>query len=235
MQKDLAAEHCPLKLLSYRDDKILSHLPTFSDLDDLVRQYHAAAEFERPALRTRLFFKLSPFLLKSLSWYCHISNGCGVNCRVGDLLSTSYIVFTNLIDQFDFDRRLNFLGYVVNGLSWGIFNSYMKERHYSEHRILLSASERLLKKSSDENIEERWLSAVEMEELLSILSPAIRDLFLLHFLFGYSLADLGALLGRKEKTIQKIIERARKKIVGEFKSRETYESMTISGVLKGDF
>jgi len=216
MHKPLAEGHCPLKLLLRRENIILSHRPTLSDFDDLVRQYYAAAEMEQSALRTTLFFKLSPFLLKSLSWYCQISNGCGVNCRVGDLLSTSYIVFTNLIDQFDFDRHLNFLGYIVNGLSWGIFNSYMKERHYSEHRILLSASETLLKKSSDENIEERWLSVVEIEELLSIMSPGIRNLFLLHFLFGYSLAELAALFDKKVKTIQKIIERARKRIVREF-------------------
>jgi RNA polymerase sigma factor (sigma-70 family) len=216
MREALTEENCPLKMLMRREDIILSNLPTLSDLDDLVRQYRAASELEQPGLRTALFFKFSPFLLKALSWYCHASNGCGVNCRVGDLLSSSYIAFTHLIDDFDFDRHLNFLGYVVNGLSWGIFNSYMKERRYNKQRILLSTGATILKKSTEVDTEEQWLSAVEMEELLSILSPAIRNLFLLHFLFGYSLADLATLFNTKEKTLQKTIERARKKIIGEF-------------------
>jgi len=41
--------------------------------------------------------------------------------------------------------------------------------------------------------EERWLSAVELEELLSVLNPKICTLFLLHHLFGYSYADLAAI------------------------------------------
>ncbi len=222
MYRSLSEEHCPLRLLLHRDDIFLSDLPTLSDLDDLVRQYQTAPERDRHLLRKTLFFKLSPFLLRSLSWYCQASNGCGVNCRVGDLLSTSYLVFAHLIDEFDFDRHLNFLGYIVHGLSWGIFNSYMKERHYRERRILLSASESLLKKSREEDVEERWLRDVEIEELLAKFKPALRELFLLHFLFGYSLAELAALFDKKEKTIQKIIERARKRIAREFGGIENW-------------
>lgn len=207
---------CPLKSLPSWGDNILSHLPTLSELDEMVREYQKTSELERADRRAALFFKFSPFLLKSLSWYCGISNGCGVNCKVGDLLSTSYIVFTELIEEFDFERHLNFLGYIVNGLSWGIFNSYMKERHYSEQRILITGGEMTPRKGSEENTEERWLSAVEMEELLAILNPEVRNLFLLHFLFGYSLADLAVIFGSNVKTVQKTLERARKKILQEF-------------------
>ncbi|HEX9653546.1 MAG TPA: sigma-70 family RNA polymerase sigma factor [bacterium] len=221
MSKENSDRHCPLKLLSQYEGDILSNLPTLSGLDDAVRQYLAVGEEERAHLRATLFFKLSPFLLKSLSWYCHISGGCGVNCKVADLLSTSYLVFTDLIEQFDFDRHLNFLGYIVNGLSWGLFNSYVKERRYSRQRIFLSEGEQdLIAPGADrkEN-EEHWLSAIELEELLSMLKPATRDLFVLHFLFGYSLRDLATLHQTKVKTVQKIIERARKKIVLEFSKK----------------
>ncbi len=66
---------------------------------------------------------------------------------------------------------------------------------------------------SSEQIEEKCLSAVELEELMSTLRPAARDLFMLHHLFGYSYADLITLQKTNVKTIQKTIERARKKML----------------------
>jgi RNA polymerase sigma factor (sigma-70 family) len=215
MSKESNENRCPLKLLSRYCDKIVPHQQSLNELDEYVRQYLALPKTDSAALRERIFFKLSPFLLKSLSWYCHISSGCGVNCQVSELLSTAYIVFTDLIDRFDFSRHLNFLGYVVNGLSWGIFNSFMKERRYLEHRILLpyECSNGVAQIPEPVENEERGLSAIELEELLSTLTPEARTLFVLHHLFGYSYADLAAINNTKDKAVQKATERARKKML----------------------
>jgi RNA polymerase sigma factor (sigma-70 family) len=218
MPRQLGEKNCPLKLLSRYKDKIVPHELRITELDESVRQYLASPESERHTLRHEIFFRLSPFLLKSLGYYCHVSTGCGENCQVADLLSTSYIVFTHLIDKFDFEHDLNFLGYVVIGLSWGIFNSYVKERRYGGHRILFSFEDQDAKMlvHKQQEIEERWMSAIELEELMSILKPATRNLFILHHLFGYSYADLAALQKTKVKTIQKTVERARKKMLAAY-------------------
>lgn len=213
MTSPLDDRNCPLQLLSRNENKILPHQSSLAELDEDVRRYLTLSEKERYTARTEIFFKLTPFLLKSLSWYCHISAGCGVNCQVSDLLSTAYIVFAELLDRFDFDRQLNFLGYVVNGLSWGIFNSFVKQRTYIQHRILSAheASEVSVDKSNIN--EERLISAIELERLLKKLTTAERNLFLMHHLFGYSFADLAELQAKKAKTIQKFVERARRKLM----------------------
>ncbi len=215
MPQEFERSHCPLKLLSRTADKVLPHHREMADLDEQVRRYQACADSEESLLRQQIFFQLSPFLLKSLSWYCHVTSGCGVNCQVAELLSAAYIIFTDLIKKFDPAYHVNFLGYVVNGISWGLFNIYSKERRYHQHRILFSSEVEAIspeKEGGSENEEDMWLTSVMLNRILSQLKQRDRDLFLLHHLFGYSCRDLALLYRTKAKTIQKAIERARKKI-----------------------
>jgi len=154
---------------------------------------------ERDALRAEIFFTLSPFLLKSLSWYCHATTGCGINCKVGDLLSFAYLDFTRLLDKFSFERHLNFLGYIIKGLSWGIFNAFKKEDKFRKKHIFLAVEDPELYRPAlgRKNIEEEWLTTIEVEALLANLKSASRDLFLMHHFFGYSYADLAVLQNKK--------------------------------------
>lgn len=214
MTNELAEKNCPLRLLSCQENKILPHQLSLAELDEYVHRYFALSENERHTARTEIFFKLTPFLLKSLSWYCHISVGCGVNCEVGDLLSNAYLVFADLLDNFDFSRHLNFLGYIVNGLSWGIFNSFVKQKLYFKHRILFADKESNVAVEKWDRNEERLISGIELEALLNKLTVAERDFFLMHYLFGYSFVDLAELHQKKAKTIQKFVERARLKLIG---------------------
>ncbi len=98
----------------------------------------------------------------------------------------------------------------------------MKERLYREHHILFQMDHPpgTTKSLVAVENEERWLSAVELEELLSVLNPKIRTLFLLHHLFGYSYADLAAINKMNVKTIQKTVERARKKMLAARSQRD---------------
>lgn len=212
MAKDLLYKHCPLRLLAEQSANILPANQNLSELDKSVLHYMASPASERAILRAEIFFKLSPFLLKSLSRYCHRSTGCGVNCKVGDLLSTAFVVFTELIDKFSFDRNLNFLGFIVSGLSWGIFNNYVKESRFHKQYAAQTTQNRPLISVGIDDIAVNWLSVIELEELMSNLKSSSRDLFLLHHFWGYSCKDLAILKNRKVKTIQKTIERARKKM-----------------------
>ncbi|MFQ5675185.1 MAG: sigma-70 family RNA polymerase sigma factor [bacterium] len=216
MGKDLLDNHCPLRLLDPHGTRILPTYKDVAELDQSVLIYQAAPESERCAIRAKIFFSLSPFLLKSLSWYCKMGLGCGRNCKVGDLLSTAYVLFTDLIDKFDFSRNLNFLGYIVRGLSWGVFNSYAKEsRFYRRHILSLNRDGGSTLLAHSGKNEEYWLSAIDLERLLSNLDSPTRDWFLMYHVFGYSFKDLAALTDEKAKTVQKAVERARKKIQAE--------------------
>ncbi len=214
MAKDMLYKNCPLLLVATQNPNILNRKLNLLELDESVRQYQASSEFQRHELRAEIFFKLNPFLLKSLSRYCHVTTGCRINCKVGDLLSSAYVVFTQLIEKFTFKCNLNFLGYIVQGLSWGIFNSYMKEKRFNKKHILLSADypDDYMRAVERKDIEQEWLSSIEMEELMSRLKSTSRDLFLLHYFFGYTYVDLATLKNGNVKTIQKVVERARKKM-----------------------
>ncbi len=217
MAKDRVYKNCPLRLVAAQNPNVLNKKLDLFELDASVRQYQASSECQRHELRAEIFFELSPFLLKSLSRYCHATTGCGMNCKVGDLLSSAFVVFTQLIDKFTFKRHLNFLGYIVQGLSWGIFNSYMKESRFNKKHILLSADypDDYIRAVERKDLEQEWLSSIEVEELMSSLKSTSRDLFLLHYFFGYTYVDLATLKNGNVKTIQKAVERARKKMRGE--------------------
>ncbi len=212
MAKDILYKHCPLRLLAGQSANLLPANQNLSELDKSVQRYMASQVSDRATLRAKIFLELSPLLLKSLSRYCHRSIGCGVNCKVGDLLSTAFVIFTELIDKFSFDRNLNFLGFIVSGLSWGLFNNYLKERRFHRKYVPLTTQNPSLISIGSEDIEVNQLSVIELEELMSGLKPLSRELFLLHHFFGYSCKDLATLKNRKVKTIQKTIERARKKM-----------------------
>lgn len=209
--RDLNSKNCPLRLVARHADNTPEQQQTIETLDERVQEYLSDSCSDPSMLKKQIFFLLSPLLLKLLSRYCHLSRGCGVNCVVAELLSTAYIEFDKLIKNFDSHRHVNFLGYIVQGLTWRIFNRYVKERHYSEHHILVGVQDS--ETASAQENENRWLSAIEVENLLSVLRPSRRHLILLHDVFGYSCADLAALEEIKTETVQKRIERARKKML----------------------
>jgi len=224
MKRGIKPENCPLRLLANVADKIPRKLQTIEVLDDRVREYFEAQYSNPSVLRKKIFLQLSPFLLKLLSNYCHFSKGCGVNCLVSELLSSAYIEFDDLINDFDFDRQLNFTGYIVNGLAWRIFNEFAKERHYGEHHVLVG--EQMNNMCSEGwKMENRRLSSIELRNLLSKLWPSRRRLILLHDLFGYTCAELGAIQKIKPETVQKRIVRAKKKMLALSKSESCKHSI----------
>ncbi len=218
MTKDMVYENCPLRLVAAQNPNNLNRNLDLFALDESVRKYQASPECNRYELRSEIFFMLTPFLLKSLSWYCHATSGCGVSCKVGDLLSAAYLEFSRLIDKFTFERHLNFLGYIIKGLSWGIFNSFMKDSQFHKRHIFLPVEDPDAYKPAvgRKDIEEEWLAAIEVEALMSNLKSISRDLFLMHHFFGYSYVDLATLNHKKVKTIQKAVERARRKMREEY-------------------
>lgn len=227
MGRDLAVKNCPLRLLAKAADHIPQKQQTIEDLDDRVREYLSDSFCKPSVLRQQIFFQLSPFLLKLLGGYCHHSRGCGVNCLVADLLSTAYIEFDDLIDEFDFDRNLNFTGYIVRGLAWRIFNVFVKEKHYWEHHILVGSQAKDMA-FNDWEIENRWLSVIEVQELLSVLRPSRRHLVLLHDLLGYTCSDLAAIQKTTTETVQKRIQRARKKMLAFYQSKNRGENCVVA-------
>jgi len=212
MGRDFATTTCPLRLLAELAESIPQKLYTIEELDDFVRDYLSRRQSDSTELRERVFVCLTPFLLKLLGGYCHFSRGCGVNCLVSELLSTAYIEFDDLINDFDFDRHLNFAGYIVKRLAWRIFNEFVKERNYWEHHVLVGTQFPDMPPNRWE-IENRSLSGIEVRDLLSTLRPSRRHLVLLHDWFGYSYADIAAIEKLKPETVRKRIVRARKKML----------------------
>jgi len=212
MGRDSPTTTCPLRLLAEHADSIPQEQPTIEILDNFVRDYFLGKTSDTEALRERVFAHLTPFLLKLLGGYCHLSRGCGVNCLVRELLSTTYIEFDDLLNKFDFDRHLNFAGYIVKRLTWRIFNEFVKERNYLEHHVSVGLQVKDMTPNRWET-EIKWLSAIEVQDLLSKLRPSRRLLILLHDWYGYSCSDIAAIQKLKPETIRKRISRARKKML----------------------
>lgn len=220
MGRDFATTTCPLRLLAELADSIPQKQQTIEDLDDLVRDCLSGGKTDSAALRERVFVRLTPLLLKLLGRYCHSSHGCGVNCLVAELLSTAYLEFDNLLNEFDFDRHLNFTGYIVKHLTWRIFNEFVKVRNYWKHHVLVETQTKPMISNMWET-EGKLLSAIEVRNLLSALRPSRRHLILLHDILGYSCADIAAIQKLNPETIRKRIARARKKMLAYYEDEES--------------
>ncbi|RMD96955.1 MAG: sigma-70 family RNA polymerase sigma factor [Calditrichaeota bacterium] len=184
------------------------------EMDALVQKYFSSPESERLALRNEIFFRFFPFISNSLRKYCRKANGQNGHCLGADWLSDSFIAFAELLNKYDRRRKVNFVGYIVKGMSWRLFNRLSREQRYYHHHVFFAdspAGVRLENRLLWEG-HRRVAMNMDMRKCLSFLEKSVRELVLGHYWWGYSYEELAALQNKKACTLRKTVQLAKEKI-----------------------
>lgn len=123
-----------------------------------------------------------------------------------DLVQEGNLTIMDCIYNFDFNRNVNFLGYIKSQLRYLYLNKHREKTYISLNQPIKDEEGEMidLLESEEEDSLEKFIKNETLQELrlaIEILTPRQREIVILYYFKAMSISDIGHLLGISYRTV----------------------------------